>query len=296
MNEERTIAELSSEYLEEKGRRRRRSTVDGYRSSISLHVLPRFGGVPIGGIEPEEIQAWVDSFERPGAAVKAYKCLRQVIRWSIRRHRMRVCDPTIGVEIPSRPVYRPQVLDARQTVERLRGFWGHRDEATVLLSTTLGLRPGEAYAVTWERIDMRSGAVKVRESRQCVGGEVVTLPPKTEKSDRVTYLPRFALDRLREIWRGMGKPRGLVNPDSPQAIARRVKAHCASAGLPHVSMTNLRHTWATLAIEAGVQIETVALMLGHSSIMTAYNHYIRPRKGIYQAAQSAVQEYLFSCA
>lgn len=42
-------------------------------------------------------------------------------------------------------------------------------------------------------------------------------------------------------------------------------------------MTNMRHTWATLAVEAGVGIETVAMMLGHSEISTAYDHYIVSR-------------------
>lgn len=61
-----------------------------------------------------------------------------------------------------------------------------------------------------------------------------------------------------------------------------------------MSMTNMRHTWATLAVEAGIGIETVAMMLGHTEITTAYNHYIVPRKSICQDAQKAVERLIFA--
>lgn len=51
------INEISIAYLEEKEQRRRASTVDGYRSSINLYILPEFGKIDIAAIEPEAIQA-----------------------------------------------------------------------------------------------------------------------------------------------------------------------------------------------------------------------------------------------
>lgn len=62
------INEISVAYLAEKEQRRRASTVDGYRSSINLYILPEFGNQEIDTIEPETIQAWVDSFEKPEPA------------------------------------------------------------------------------------------------------------------------------------------------------------------------------------------------------------------------------------
>ena len=67
------INEISVAYLEEKEQRRRASTVDGYRSSINLYILPEFGNCEIETIEPETIQAWVDSFAKPGAALKLHR-------------------------------------------------------------------------------------------------------------------------------------------------------------------------------------------------------------------------------
>lgn len=70
-------------YLPAKRKRRRANTCEGYASALRLHVIPRFGHMELEAITHEAIQEWVDNFELPGAAAKAFKTLRQVIRWSI---------------------------------------------------------------------------------------------------------------------------------------------------------------------------------------------------------------------
>lgn len=275
-------------YLPEKTAKRRASTVAGYDSSMRLHVLPRWGACEIEDIDPDELQAWVDEFDRPGAAEKAYKCLRQLVRWWIKAKRLRIADPTVYVELPSKEPYRPETLEADEVTHMLRGMWGHAQEAVTICAVTLGLRRGEACALTWSDINLKTGEVRVSKSRQSVGGDVVTVGTKTDKSTRSCYLPRFAVNRLRQI-RGKGLITGDVSPDK---VARAIRSRCRCEGVPHVSMTNMRHTWATLAVEAGVGIETVAMMLGHTDISTAYDHYIVPRRTICVAAQEAVEGLL----
>ena len=60
-----------SEYMADKSRRLRASTVEGYKSAVNLHLMPRWSGVQLESITPEELQAWVDGFTLPGAAEKA---------------------------------------------------------------------------------------------------------------------------------------------------------------------------------------------------------------------------------
>lgn len=282
--------ECAAMYMEEKRARRRASTCEGYESALRLHVLPRWGAAEMGAISSEGVQAWVDSIGRPGAAEKAYKTFRQVVRWSIRKGLARIWDPTsAGVELPRRVSRERRALDAGSLRAYLRALWGHECEAVALCAASLGLRRGEACGLRWEDIDLRTGEVRVRRSRQDVGGETVEVPPKTERSARSVWLPRFALARLRAIRKGA---RGPLCALSPTAVARRLRSACRAAGAPWVSMTELRHTWATLAVEAGVGIETVALMLGHSDISTAYEHYIVPRSSICREAQRSVERLI----
>lgn len=72
-------------YLPEKTSKRAASTVAGYDSSMRLHVLPRWGECEIEDICPDDLQEWIDSFELAGAAEKAFKCLRQIVRWWVRK-------------------------------------------------------------------------------------------------------------------------------------------------------------------------------------------------------------------
>lgn len=279
-------------YLPNKSAKRAASTIAGYDSSMRLHVLPKWGECEIEDIDPDNLQEWVDAFKCIGAAEKAFKCLRQIVRWWIKKNRLNISDPTAYIELRQKTPYRPDVLEASQTSDMLRGFWGHEQEAVVICAVTLGLRRGEACALEWSDINFKTGAVYINKSRQYGKGEVITVRTKTNRSTRTLYLPKFALKRLKQI-----KGHGLLTGDiSPDKVSRRVKSHCEKNNLPHVSMTNMRHTWATLAVEAGVGIETVAMMLGHTDISTAYNHYIVPRKTICTEAQAKVEHLLFSSA
>lgn len=279
-------------YITDRRKRLRMNTIEGYESAIRCHLLPRWSGREIESISDTELQDWVDGFELPGAAEKAFKTFRQVIRRSMRKLRLRMYDPTMaGIELPKKQPYRPKVLDAAGERSYLRALYGHECEAVAICSVTLGLRRGEACGLRWEDIDLRTGEVRVRRSRQVVSGEVVEVPPKTAKSARSCWLPRFAVQRLKAIRNGA---RGLLCELDPDTVARRIKAACRRAGAEWVSMTSCRHTWATLAVEAGVGIETIAMMMGHSDITTAYEHYIVPRPKICKDAQKAIERLVLS--
>ena len=284
------FCEAAERYMEEKRQRLRASTLEGYESALRLHVLPAWGRVEIGDMTPEGLQGWVDGFELPGAAEKAYKTLRQVVRWAIRRLGLRSYDPMqAGVELPRKRPYRPEVMDAAGVRSYLKALWGHECEAVAICAVTLGLRRGEACGLRWEDVNLSTGEVRIRRSRQVVRGEVVEYAPKTERSARSCFLPRFAVRRLRTIRKARS---GLLCGMSPDSIARRIRSACRRAGSAWASMTCCRHTWATLAVEVGVGIETVAMMLGHTDISTAYEHYIVPRPTICKEAQRSVEKLI----
>lgn len=264
-------------YLPAKRQRRRTNTVDGYESSIRLHVLPRWEGLSIPEIGPDDVQAWVDELAEKigaGGAWKAYKCLRQVVRWAMDKWGLFVADPTRGIEQPRKPVYRPETLTHRRLKRLIRGMVGCECEPTLIIEAALGTRPGEDYYIRWERINWRTGHVPIDGTLQQTSKGLEEFPTKTAKGERDGYLPPWALDRLHQIWVERGRPKGRVIGDlTPSQVVYRIQKWIRRNKLPRITMKNLRHTWGTIAAQAGVKIEDVAAMMGHSNIQTTYRYY-----------------------
>ena len=236
--------------------RLREVTRVGYESAWRCHVEPVFGSMELADIGVDDIELWLSGFASPGAARKAWAVLRHV----------------------------PRLLTIGQTRRQLQGFYGHALEAWLIVDSCLALRPEEGYGVDWADIDMRSGITHIQRGVQWVAGHEVVVPPKTELSDRFLPLPRFAVRRLREIRNGRkGRIIGDLTP--PQA-ARRYASWCKKESLPYVPVQNLRHSWATNALEAGVNIAVVSKFLGHTDIKTTARFYLRPEIASLKEAQS----------
>lgn len=80
------FSDAAAEYMSDKCKRLRATTLEGYRSAIRCHLMPMWGKREIETISFEQVQDWVDGFDLPGAAEKAYKTFRQIYRWVLRSH------------------------------------------------------------------------------------------------------------------------------------------------------------------------------------------------------------------
>lgn len=278
-------------YLPAKRKRRQPNTVYGYESSINLHVIPRWGGMTVPEITHDAVQDWVDETAKtsgPGGAEKAYKCLRQVIRWAMDKWGLYVADPTRGVEMPRKPEYRPPVLTQRRLKRLIRGLVGCPHEATAIIQCALGCRPSENYALGWEQINWRNGDLHIGASLHELPGNLYEAPTKTVKGDRDASLPAWALNRLHDIWVALGRPKGRIIGNAKPSKVRRVIVRWAKAHrLPWVGMKNLRHTWGTIAARNN-PIADVSAMMGHSDIQITYRYYYRLMPSAIRRAQRKV--------
>lgn len=273
-------------YWADKSKRLRGNTLEGYASAINRHLMPAWEGREVEDITHEELQSWVDSIDLPGAAGKAFKTFRQIYRWIIRKDQLRIWDVTQGIELPEAPVVRRPVLTASEERETLRGIMGQAWEAVVLCEAALGLRRSEAAGIDWSDFDWRRGWVHIQRGAHWVGGKIVEYATKTKLSDRWLKVPRWALARLRQLRGTMrsGRIRGAL---APHQIAGRFKRFCRRFSLPWVPMTCLRHSWATIALEAGAAIEDVAVALGHTGVDMCVQHYLQSFRTVVGRAADA---------
>lgn len=287
------------EYVDDKqyGRKAvRPNTLEGYLSAIKCHLMPKWAGREVESITSAELQEWLDAFELPGAADKAWKTFRQIYRWYLRAYRVRIFDETTDVEPPTCPRRKPNALTAKQANSAMRDMRGEKFEAVALVQLSCGLRPCEAVALTWQDVNLSTGEVSVTKGLHEAFGKVYESPTKTEKSTRTVVLPRYAVERLRDIRRTANVSRSeRLCSLSPSAYRRRVRAWFRKRGVRMCAQW-LRHTFGTLSLQAGVPIETVALMLGHTGISTAYEHYLVGNSALMRDAQKAYGHLILDAA
>lgn len=276
------------EYVNEKqfGRKAvRPNTLEGYMSAIRCHLMPKWSGREIESITSDELQEWVDAFELAGAARKAFGTFRQIYRWHLRKHRVRIYDETQSVELPTAPRRKPRALTAKQANKALRDMRGQDFEPCALVQLSCGLRPCEAIALTWGDVNLSNGEVRVSKGLHEAFGEVYESPTKTEKSTRTVVLPRYAVERLRELKRAASPRKSdRLCTSTPSQYRRHVRSWFRKRGV-RMCAQHLRHTFGTLSLQAGTPIETVALMLGHSGVSTAYEHYLVGNSALMRDAQ-----------
>lgn len=287
------------EYLEDKQNGRkplRPNTLEGYMSAIKCHLMPQWSGCEMESITCDEMQAWVDGFERVGAARKAFNTLRQIYRWYLRAYKVRIWDETQAVELPSAPRRKPRALTAKQANAAMRDMRGEEWEPCALIQLSCGLRPCEAIALTWADVNLSNGEVSITKGLHEAFGETYESPTKTEKSTRTVVLPAYAVERLRQIKRErQAKRDDRLCAYRPSKYRRHVRAWFARRRI-RMCAQHLRHTYGTLAVQSGVPLETVALALGHSSVSTAYEHYLVNNSSLLRDAQKMLSKLLLGAA
>ena len=133
-----------------------------------------------------------------------------------------------------------------------------------------GLRRGELLGLKWDDIDMVSRTIRVQRQVARIDGEIVEAPLKTKNAYRTLPLAKDTIDVLNQQKKKVGScpwvfPGSTGGPMSPDSVLHMLHRVLKRAGLPKIRFHDLRHTFATLALQNGVDIKTVSGMLGHFS-------------------------------
>ena len=161
---------------------------------------------------------------------------------------------------------------------------GEKDEALWLSMLLLGLRPGEAAALGWGDVDQDAGVLHVVRARRWTPRGYEVGPTKTRRSARVVKMPPRLVTAFCALERATTPDDALVFSTpagrllEPSAMNHRLARLCAKAGIERVTPYELRHSAASLLSDAGVPIETLADLLGHTStqmLEAVYRHRVR---------------------
>lgn len=196
------------------------------------------------------------------------------------------------------------VWTAEQTGMFLDAAHNERLYALFHLIAYRGLRRGEAVGLRWSDVDLDQRTLRVSQQIVQLGWATEVAAPKTVHGERtisldagtVEVLRRWAVAQLRhrEGWGAGWVESGLVftrengaalHPDLATDSFARVARR---AGLPPIRLHDLRHTAASLALQAGVPMKVVSEQLGHSSLAITADTYTSVLPAVARAAAEAV--------
>ena len=199
-------------------------------------------------------------------------------------------NPAIGCKLPPKKAREMQVL-TREELQRFliqAKFEGYYE--VFLLDLATGLRRGELMALQWDDLNFKTGVLNVNKQVYDVRGQLQISTPKTKNSVRKIVLPPAVVEVLREYKKTVDSrwmfpsPVKEDCPITPGVVRRRLQLILEHAGCKHVRFHDLRHTFATLALENGMDVKTLSAMLGHVSAATTLDIYTHSTSDMQHAA------------
>jgi len=252
-------------------------TIDKLRYLLSKATAV-FGDRAIGELTSQEIAAWRMTLS-PGYRFEATQALRQVLHRAVAWGMIDVNPAKVGVDNPVRRRKEQHPFESWTELEALAAAIGPRYGPMILFAAATGLRPAEWIALEKRDVDRDERVVFVR--RSFTRGELKI--PKTEASTRAVPLQARALDALDRIEDGNGSP--LLFPgerggylDIHHFRPYQWRPAQKAAGLkPLRRVYDLRHTFATFALRAGLSTFDLSRYMGASLTMIDrhYGHLAR---------------------
>jgi integrase len=261
----------------------RETTRESRETVLDRHIVPTFGAMPLRAVRPSDVQAWVGRMSATGLAsssVGAYfRVLAQMMR-AAERDKLIAVSPCVGVRLPraDRAATSLTVLTSAQ-VAALAAEVPERYRALVVASAGLGLRQGEACALTVDRIDFLRRKVTVDRQVVTTRAGCELGPPKTPSSNRVIPLPASVGEMLAAHLSAFGEgPHRLLFRTVDGTMLSRQTWHATFSAAARrlkidASTHDLRHHAASLLIASGCSPRAVASFLGHKNAAETLNTY-----------------------
>lgn len=268
------------------------STYENYYRCMHKYVMPFFRSSGDGPITKLEVEQFVLSIHHNTALSEAYKRkILSIFKTALREILKNAADYALimeKVKLPKAEDAVVQVFSVREQrlVENAALNSDDSRALGILLCFYTGIRIGELCALKWGDIDFETGTMsivrtvsRVKTFQQPTTKSTLLIGrPKSRKSIRKIPLPSFLLTLLINLKKYVENEdsyllSGTKTPLEPRTYQKLYQKMLASAGVKYRKFHAIRHTFATRALELGVDIKTLSEILGHASVSITLNIY-----------------------
>ena len=311
----RTVEEFVNQWHTAIAPSLRSTTAANYRTYLDSYVIPYIGDARLSDLTPIRLNLLyarlIESGRRKvpgGLAAKTvqnvhrmlHRALRDAVKWDYLPRN--VAEDAVPPRVRR---VRPQVW----TPEQLRSFTDHVREdrffALWLLVVTTGFRRGELAGLRRDDVDLDNARVSPSVTRVVVDGRAQDSEMKTRSGERSLALDPVTREALRDFiafWeqerRALDQASPLLfawpngQPLHPDTITALFHKHCEAAGLPRIRLHDVRHSYATAALKAGVPAKIVSERLGHATAAFTLQVYTHVIPGMDEQAATTVADLI----
>lgn len=269
-------------------------TYSRYADVVNQHLIPKLGGYDLHELTPLIVQRYITELLQSGnlktgegLAANSVNSIITVIQGSMATAHLLELTDKYEMDKLKRPKANEKPVEcftpAEQKLIEQAVMADKREKMKgIIICLYTGLRIGELLALEWSDIDFAKAELKV--SKTCHDGKNksgtfcrITDTPKTTHSKRVIPLPKQLLPFLKEMKRHSASPLVISgNKDllSIRSYQRSFELLLKQIGIPRKGFHALRHTFATRAIECGMDIKSLSEILGHKNPMITLNRYV----------------------
>lgn len=288
----------------------RENTKNGYGRQIRLHIKPQIGHIKLNKLTENDLQQFYTHLKREGRLIRVDKygpgLSNQVIRTchlicrqaleKAKELHLITKNPAIGRKLPPKKAREMQVLTPEEIQRFLiqAEYEGYYE--MFLLELCTGMRRGELLALEWRDLNFKTGELRIDKQVITADHKLMCTKPKTKESMRTVVLSPSVLEVLKEYKKTVTSKLMFPSPvkggdeyRTPCSVASKLRDILDRAGCKRLRFHDLRHTFATMALENGMDIKTLSAVIGHKSSATTLDIYAHTTDGMQRQAAANIE-------